>query len=305
MKIKILIIAYLMMMTTVFSGCDLLGGDENNKDNCIERGHPCEKHIECFTDSEYQKAVKYCEQIGMPIHEGSDGASDLEDENNDDEEEVVEEGFTEEGLVVYYPFDEDIKDYAGDEIDATNHNAYFVDGKKGKALKFNGRNSYIHVPLNINPIPMPQVTMTAWVKAEKGSVVVRQVMGNENNNNEHNRSMGTDFRGGGKGWSCFAGSDKVLGYEPVVANKWTFIAVVYDQNAETVKLFIDGSVHEKDGVLTDGNDFILIGAQGSDEKQSHPFNGSIDEVKIYDYALSDTELNSLYKTGIAKPKTNN
>ena len=30
--------------------------------------------------------------------------------------------------------------------------------------------------------------------------------------------------------------------------------------------------------------------------------GVIDEAKIYDYALSDKELNSLYKTGIAKPE---
>ena len=71
-----------------------------------------------------------------------------------------------------------------------------------------------------------------------------------------------------------------------------------------MKLFVDGSVYEKKAKIVGGsNNFILIGARGSAEKQSEYFNGIIDEVKIYDYALFDKELNSLYKTGTAKPKT--
>lgn len=55
-----------------------------------------------------------------------------------------------------------------------------------------------------------------------------------------------------------------------------------------------------------GNDFISIGARGpTTNRQGEFFNGIIDEVKIYDYSLSDEELNSLYKTGAAKPKTSN
>jgi hypothetical protein len=226
----------------------------------------------------------------------------LEEEEAYADEDKYSAAATEDGLIAYYPFDEDIKDYSGEEVDATNHNAFFVDGKKGKALKFNGKNSFIHTLVNINPAKMPQMTMTAWVKAEKGSVVVRQIIGNDND--EYDRTLVTDFRGGGKGWSCFAGDGRVLGYEPVVADKWTFIAAVYDQEAGTVKLFVDGSIHEKDGKMVDeGTSFVLIGARGSVENNSHHFKGVIDEVKIYDYALSDKELNSLYKTGITQPKS--
>jgi len=239
----------------------------------------------------------------------TENATDKEDALEKEEAYKDEEGSvssdspelsTEEGLVVYYPFDEDIKDYSGNEIDATNHNAFFVDGKKDKALMFNGKNSFIHVPLNINPSEMSQMTMAVWVKAEKGSIVVRQIIGNDND--EYDRTIVTDFRGGGKGWSCFAGDGMVLGYNPVVADKWTFVVAVYDQDAGKVKLFVDGSIYEKDAKMVDeGTSFILIGARGSTENNSHHFKGTIDEVKIYDYALSDTELNSLYKFGIAKP----
>ncbi|MCD4811077.1 hypothetical protein K8R14_00515 [bacterium] len=208
----------------------------------------------------------------------------------------------EEGLIAYYPFDGDAKDYSGEGENATNYGTAYVEGKEGKALGFENRDNYVYAPVDINPASMPQMTMTAWVKAREGSIIVRQVIGNQGDNDDYNRSMGTDFRGGGKGWSCFAGTGKVLGYEPVVADKWTFIATVYNQTAGTVKLFIDGSIYEKEGILADnGNDHILIGAEGVVvEEQSHHFNGVVDEVKIYDYALSDTELNSLYKTGTAK-----
>ncbi len=205
----------------------------------------------------------------------------------------------EEGLVAYYPFNEDIKDYSGKEIDATNHNAFFVDGKYGKALKFNGKNSYVHALVNINPSQMPQITMAAWVKETNGADIMQVI---SSDNSGYDRAIGADIRGAGDGWACFAGDGKVLGFHPLQTSKWTFIAAVYDQEAGTVKLFVDGSTIEKKAKsVGNSNDFITIGAREASGRLSEFFNGIIDEVKIYDYALSDTELNSLYKTGIARP----
>lgn len=222
-----------------------------------------------------------------------------EDKNNDDEKDTA--SFIEEGLVAYYPFNDDTKDYSSDGKDGTNHGAVFVEGKKGEALKFDGKNDFVYAPVNINPIPMPRMTMAAWVKAEDDTKIRKAVC---HDNSGYDRCMGIDNRQGGQGWSCFAGDGKILGYSSVLVDKWTFVAAVYDQNAGTVKLFVDGSMHEKKGkIVGSGNDFILIGANGSTKLQREYFMGAIDEVKIYDYALSDKELNSLYETGIAKPKT--
>ena len=235
-----------------------------------------------------------------------------EDNNNNNKEDALEkeeaytdeddeEEFIEEGLVAYYPFNDDIKDYSGEERDGTNYGAVFVEGKKGKALNFDGENSYVYSPVNINPIPMPQMTMSAWVKAED-SEKIRIAISSDNGG--YDRAMGMDNRQGGQGWSCFAGDGRILGYHPVTVDEWTFLAAVYNQSAGTVKLFVNGSVYEKKAkIVGGGNDFILIGANGSMKLQREFFMGAIDEVKIYDRALSNTELNSLYTTGVAKPRT--
>ena len=300
MKTINLIIILVVVGLIALGGGYMLGQSNKDDSKTVEKTNGITEETEDDTENEAGLETVNDDVAKPDADEESNKEDTLEKKEAYANEEKNTTSSSEEGLVAYYPFDEDIKDYAGNDIDATNHNAFFVDGKKGKALKFNGKNSYIHVPLNINPSEMPQMTMAVWVKAEKGSVVVRQIIGNDND--EYDRTIVTDFRGGGKGWSCFAGDGRVLGYDLVVANKWTFVAAVYDQDAGKVKLFVDGSIYEKDGKMVDkGTDFLLIGARVSVEQQDHRFNGTIDEVKIYDYALSDKELNSLYKTDIARP----
>lgn len=217
-------------------------------------------------------------------------------ENNEEEAASV----VEEGLVAYYPFNKDTKDYSEEGNDGTNYGAVFVEGKNGKALSFDGKDNFVYAPVNINPIPMPQMTMAAWVKTEDDTKIRKAIC---HDNSGYDRCIGIDNRQGGEGWSCFAGDGKILGYDAITIDKWTFIAAVYDQMAGTVKLFVDGSTYEKKAKLVGGgNEFILIGANGSTTLQREYFMGAIDEVRIYDYALSEKELNSLYTTGIARPE---
>ena len=315
MKTKPLIIILVILGLIALVGGYILG--TFNDDSLVEKSDNITEETDENNEDEAGSETLH-DNITKPDADEEDNKEDAlekeeayaDEENNDDDEEEVSvssdspELSMEEGLIVYYPFNEDTKDYSGEEKDATNHGAVFVEGKNGKALNFDGKDDFVYAPVDINPISMPQITITAWVKAKKGSIVVRQIISSGDEEN-YNRTIGTDFRGGGKGWSCFAGTGKVLGYKPVVADKWTFVASIYDQDINMVKLFVDGYFYEKEGKIDgEGNDFVLIGAQGSIEEQSHRFNGFIDEVKIYDYALSDTELNSLYTTGVARPDSN-
>jgi hypothetical protein len=192
------------------------------------------------------------------------------------------------GLVAYYPFDGDTKDHTENGNNATNHGATFVSGIKGKALNFDGVD-FVSAPVNINPDVMPQMTMAVWVKPDDGSPI-RQVISHDDVG--YDRSLGIDRRGGGTGWSAFCGSGSVLGYCPVEVGKWTFIAAVYDQDAGTVKLYVNGAMYKKEGTLGAGQDRICIGANPSFREY---FSGVIDEVKIYNRALSADELKSLYE----------
>lgn len=189
------------------------------------------------------------------------------------------------GLVAYYPFDGDARDYSGNGNHGTNSGAVFVPGRKGQALKFDGVNNYVSAPLNINPDVMPQMTMVAWVKADKVSGTVIS-----HDNGDFDRTIDIDFRGGGTGWSAFSGSGAVLGYHPVTIGEWVFTAAVYDQNAKKVRLHVDDAVYEKAGTLGPGWQYINIGRNPS---FGGYFSGAIDEVRIYNYALSPSEIAAL------------
>ena len=101
------------------------------------------------------------------------------------------------------------------------------------------------------------------------------------------RSVGIDWRGGGIGWSAFCGTSGVLGHEPVKLRKWNFVAVVYEDEREMVTLYVNGRKMMKQGAPPNGMKNLTIGTN-----PSYPefFHGVIDEVKIYNRALSEGEI---------------
>jgi hypothetical protein len=188
------------------------------------------------------------------------------------------------GLVAYYPFDGDVQDHSGNGRHATNTGGTYIAGISGKAMRFDGQ-SFVSAPVNINPSVMPRMTMTAWVRSarESGTVISQDDGG-------FDRTIDIDTRGGGVGWSCFSGSQGVVGYSKVALEAWTFLAAVYNQDEETVKLYVDDAVFEGEGSLGEGWDLINIGRNPS---YGGNFVGVIDDVRIYNYALSTSELKSL------------
>ncbi|WP_406661451.1 LamG-like jellyroll fold domain-containing protein [Methanolobus sp. ZRKC3] len=212
---------------------------------------------------------------------------------------------SEKCLVAYYPFDGDVKDYSGNNNHATNNGAVFVSGVKGQALSFDGKDDYVRSPVDINHMHsnrsdnMPQVTLVAWAKADevRGTVI-------SHDDGTFDRTINIDKRGGGVGWSAFTGTSYtwpgVLGFHPVTIGEWTFLAAVYDQDAETVTLYVNDKVYEKkEKKNTRGWDYTHI---GSNPTWDDHFPGDIDEVRIYNCALSQSEINSI-RQGEAVPPT--
>ncbi|MBN1189961.1 MAG: hypothetical protein JXA46_09425 [Dehalococcoidales bacterium] len=195
--------------------------------------------------------------------------------------------------VAYYPFNGDVKDYSGSGLHGENSGAEFVTGKYGQALKFNGANSYVSAPVNINPDVMPKLTITAWAKADKANAI-QTIISQDNGNCD--RALNIDYRGGGEGWSCFCGTGSVLGYKEVAVNQWTFLAVVYDQPAGKVRLYVNNEMFEKDGTIESGWDHVYIGKSPS---FGEDFSGLIDEVMIFNQVLTTSEINSIKSSGPA------
>ena len=196
-----------------------------------------------------------------------------------------------DGLIAYYPFNGNAVDESANNHDGIVNGATLTRDKYGKrdsAFLFNGTTDSISVPVNINPYVLPEVTITAWVRADRKDRV-RQVVSSDNGG--FDRSLGIDFRNGGTGWYAFSGTDFILRLQPVVIGEWTFLAVVYDQSAGTVKLHVNNNVIEGKGVMGAGHDSLLIGAS---PVFGECFSGVIDEVRIYNRALIQSEIQEIY-----------
>ena len=190
-------------------------------------------------------------------------------------------------LLAFYPFESNAHDVSGNGRHGTvTGSPQPVKGYQGQAYSFNGATDYITAPLNINPGQYPKLTMGAWAKTAS-SWPLQQLLTHDDGN--FDRSIGIDFRGNGIGWSAFCGpAGQVLGAVPAFLDGWTFVAVVYDQKAQTVKFQVEDMVLTKTGVtLGPGQNQLFIGA-------SPLFNvffaGVIDNVFVFGDALTDEQL---------------
>ena len=170
-----------------------------------------------------------------------------------------------------------------------------VTGYEGFGMATAGNNA-VRVNLNINPTVVPKLTMGAWVRL---NVVATNRHMLSHDNGSYDRDLGLDTRGGGAGWSAFKGNG-VLGYVPAVAGQWQFVAVVYDDVADTVVLYVDGVVKTGTGSPGAGHPYMHIGNSTCCDQG---INGTIDGVFVLGEALSVARLDEIRNGGISKAPT--
>ncbi len=196
-----------------------------------------------------------------------------------------------DSLLAWFPLDGNSIDLSGNGYHGTVEGPVLTEDRFGNpngAYLFDGTDDYIHVPLNINPSQHPQLTITAWAKANDATPI-RQVISHDDGG--FDRSLGIDYRGGGEGWSAFSGSAGVLGFQPVELGAWTFLAITYDQVNSIVRLYVNDTLQfEETGAMGEGHDFLRI---GSNPNFVEYFDGAIDDVKIYNRVLLEHEISAL------------
>lgn len=163
-------------------------------------------------------------------------------------------------------------------------------GHAGGALLFDGR-AHVEIDVDINPAKRPQLTLAAWVRADSEQPI-QQLASHDNGG--FDRSLGIDYRGGGSGWSAFAGSAGVLGVKPVQVGKWTFVAATWDQTARSVRLYVDDARFDTSGTCGGGHGKLRIGMNPGFGEH---FKGAIDEFWVFDRVLSPEEIGKLRGLG--------
>jgi hypothetical protein len=198
-------------------------------------------------------------------------------------------------LVGGYGFDGDANDVSFNQNHGTVYGATLTENRFGdtnKAMSFDGDDDSI----SLNASGSNNYSYALWVKSESG-VGVNAFLGNTNSTNYNNRIL--LYRDNNIQVKLLANggtATKILNVTHSFGN-WDFYVInVLD---ETVELYINGeykgiTATGAGGDFGDGN-YFYIGKNGIRNKDF--FNGSIDDVIILDYALSEDEVEELYLRG--------
>lgn len=166
--------------------------------------------------------------------------------------------------------------------------------KSGGCLNFDGVNDYINLP-SINPISA--ITVTAWIKSANSSGYggVWQLI------SKYSAFILGTGSVGGKNMNFIVNINNSWQYGTYYTvsdpNNWHFFAGVFDSSSSLKKLYVDGVQQTSDtvtGTITADTGPIHIAHRENDAIGTNHFGGYIDEVKIYDRALSAAEILAAY-----------
>ena len=206
------------------------------------------------------------------------------------------------GLVAAYGFDEGsgttVTDASGNGNTGTITNAtWAATGKYGKALQFNGTNALVSIPSAASLQLSTGMTLEAWVNPSTVNSAWRDVIYKGNDNfyleatSDHSSHPDAGMIAGGSYADAF-------GTAALTANTWSYLTETYD--GSTLRLYVNGTqvastAHT--GAIASSTNPLQI---GGDSLYGQNFAGLIDEVRIYNVALTAAQI----QTDMATPVNN-
>ncbi len=209
------------------------------------------------------------------------------------------------GAVEWWPAGGNANDIIGGKNGTLMNGAIFAAGEVGQGFGVDGVSSYVKIPSSIDPTG--PFTVEFWMKADPNNpmttmqgLVTGDFYGIEispgwGGNNGVNFFISPN---GGSTWNMTSTPNG--GGAVVSAGDWHHIAGTY--NGTNMQLFIDGQawgnpIASGHASPTRQGRFLTFGSEEGRDCPGRFFNGILDEVTIYNRALSPSEIQSIYIAG--------
>jgi hypothetical protein len=208
------------------------------------------------------------------------------------------------GLVAHYEFEGNANDSSGNENHGTEHGGVsYVDGIIGKAGSFDGIDDYIDTgvqPKSVNN------SYSFWVKANRIDYGTQNNLENSSHILEQwgatgygNASFALYLQQGKLNLTSYTGTEWGLSDSLSFDTEWHNIVFLFDEKRR--KLSIDGVIiideeNKAPQLSTQYN--IFIAQTNVPFYLVKSFNGLIDDLRIYNRALTEKEIEALYKMGL-------
>jgi len=220
------------------------------------------------------------------------------------------------GLVAFYPFNGNANDESGMGNHGTVNGATLSASRFGtpnNAFSFDGTNSFIQLPPSA-AFASQDFTLSLWFKAGKfpdasgtGPNAAEMLVSRGRNNfelhlgappfgNRGIRFLPRQIAGFSHDWDV-----RSIAFD---TNAWTHLVAIYQGVSNTARILLNGrelAVTHTTGLDTSNNS--LPARLGMRYDGSVPFRGVLDDVRIYNRALSSNEVVQLYGMEAAPPIT--
>jgi hypothetical protein len=192
-----------------------------------------------------------------------------------------------------YSFEDNLENAFGTHDGTAHGNVGYSEGKIGQAVNLNGTDSYLALPSNHPLTGYDEMTVATWVNWRGGGNWQR-IFDFGNNREQYlfltpssgNNTLRFAIRNGG--------SEQIVQTSKLASNQWVHVAVTLGER--TAKLYVNGELMATNSNVTikpsdfePSNNYI-----GKSQWPDPLLNGMIDEFHIYNYALSEEEIQDVY-----------
>jgi serine/threonine protein kinase len=207
-----------------------------------------------------------------------------------------------QGLIGWWPGDGSANDIARASHGAIQGAVTFGAGRVDQAFNFNG-SSFVTTG---NPAPLnlsgSEVTIAGWINPRLNDSAIyfgKTEYGSSDYCLLFSQGLHGTIKAGGVELEIFSYADFPSNTKPFSppTNQWTHVALTYD--GSLMKIYANGKLvgqESKTGKIDGNNVPFNIGGRAVDNGTGR-FNGLIDEVQVFNRALSQAELQSIYDSG--------
>ncbi|NCY22608.1 DUF5011 domain-containing protein, partial [bacterium] len=241
-----------------------------------------------------------------------DGVSDLvEVADGTDPKNASSYNNLNSGLLAYYPLDGNLNDFSGNGRNGSQQGGAFGEnrrGETGKTLSFNAAAQYGRIPIG-SDLLQGDFTLSSWVKFSSFANNYPTIFEGENHFFD---MIGTGpIYGPNQSLICFIDYSpqgprgNVSSSHSVDPGKWVSVQLV--KSGTTYRIYINGTLSnevEGNGGNLRAGAHINLGNQNGFGRINDPSDsectlfGALDDIRIYNRALSSEEILALYRSGL-------
>lgn len=209
------------------------------------------------------------------------------------------------GLVGYWPFNGNANDESGNGHNGTVTGAVLTSDRYGKnnaAYYFDGTSDYIYIT-NSSLVSGSYVSISMWVFTDGTGAGFPIISGNQNDYNifiKNDSTLVWIVTNSPSDSSPTSSHTTKYGFLP--PNQWNHIVLNYD--GSNLKMYINNklsqSIPATGQIYTPQSDYLAFGIYylNGSPNGTTSYKGKLDDVRIYNHALSSSEISALYNENL-------